>query len=203
MTGVFDSEHHSINDSETLLRRVIDIIATARTIPLSSSPMINRDEILEMLEEALNRLPEELRQARRMLKERDEFVIKTRREADDILDASRAQAERMVQRTEVVKSAEHRARHIIDMAEATGPAAFIRQETALLEREDYTPLLPEIRCPTLVIVGEADAITPVLMVQAMAQQIPGARLEVIAGCGHLSTLECPAETTVLLKAWLS
>jgi len=92
---------------------------------------------------------------------------------------------------------------IIDMAEATGPAAFIRQETALLEREDYTPLLPEIRCPTLVIVGEADAITPVPMVQAMAQQIPGARLEVIAGCGHLSTLECPAETTVLLKAWLS
>ena len=92
---------------------------------------------------------------------------------------------------------------IIDMAEATGPAAFIRQETALLEREDYTPLLPEIRCPTLVIVGEADAITPVLMVQAMAQQIPGARLEVIAGCGHLSTLECAAETTVLLKAWLS
>ena len=92
---------------------------------------------------------------------------------------------------------------IIDMAEATGPAAFIRQETALLEREDYTPLLPEIRCPTLVIVGEADAITPVPMVQAMAQQIPGARLEVIAGCGHLSTLECPAETTVRLKAWLS
>jgi len=92
---------------------------------------------------------------------------------------------------------------IIDMAEATGPAAFIRQETALLEREDYTPLLPEIRCPTLVIVGEADAITPVPMVQAMAQQIPGARLEVIAGCGHLSTLECPVETTVLLKAWLS
>jgi len=92
---------------------------------------------------------------------------------------------------------------IIDMAEATGPAAFIRQETALLEREDYTPLLPEIRGPTLVIVGEADAITPVPMVQAMAQQIPGARLEVIAGCGHLSTLECPAETTVLLKAWLS
>jgi len=92
---------------------------------------------------------------------------------------------------------------IIDMAEATGPAAFIRQETALLEREDYTPLLPEIRCPTLVIVGEADAITPVPMVQAMAQQIPGARLEVIAGCGHLSTLECPAETTALLKAWLS
>ena len=60
-----------------LLRRAIDIIATARTIPLSSSPMINRDEILELLEEALNRLPDELRQARWMLKERDDFVDKT------------------------------------------------------------------------------------------------------------------------------
>ena len=112
-------DHHSINDSETLLRRVIDIIATARTIPLSSSPMINRDEILEMLEEALNRLPDELRQARWMLKEREEFLTKTRREADDILDASRAQAERMVQRTEVVRAAEMRARKIVEDAQNT------------------------------------------------------------------------------------
>jgi cell division septum initiation protein DivIVA len=110
-------EHH-INDSEQLVRRVIDIIATARTIPLSSSPMINRDEVIELLEEALNRLPEELRHARWMLKEREEFVAKTRREADDILDAARAQAERMVQRTEVVKAAEMRARQIVDAAEA-------------------------------------------------------------------------------------
>jgi cell division septum initiation protein DivIVA len=110
-------EHH-INDSEQLVRRVIDIIATARTIPLSSSPMINRDEVIELLEEALNRLPEELRQARWMLKERDEFVAKTRREADDVLDAARAQAERMVQRTDVVKAAEMRARQIVDAADA-------------------------------------------------------------------------------------
>jgi hypothetical protein len=125
--NVYDDEHHSINDSETLLRRVIDIIATARTIPLSSSPMINRDEILEMLEEALNRLPDELRQARWMLKERDEFLTKTRREADDILDASRAQAERMVQRTEVVRAAELRARQIVEAAENTSRT--MRRET--------------------------------------------------------------------------
>jgi hypothetical protein len=122
-----NNEHHSINDSETLLRRVIDIIATARTIPLSSSPMINRDEILEMLEEALNRLPDELRQARWMLKERDEFLTKTRRESDDILDAARAQAERMVQRTEVVRAAELRARQIVQAAESTSTQ--MRHET--------------------------------------------------------------------------
>jgi hypothetical protein len=127
MTSGIHDEHHSINDSETLLRRVIDIIATARTIPLSSSPMINRDEILEMLEEALNRLPHELRQARWMLKERDEFLTKTRRESDDILDAARAHAERMVQRTEVVRAAEHRARQIVEAAE--NGARKMRHET--------------------------------------------------------------------------
>jgi hypothetical protein len=108
----------NITDSEVLLRRAHDTIATARTIPLSSSPMINRDEILELLEEANKRLPEELRQARWLLKERSEFLAKTRREADDILDAARAQAERMVQRTEVVRAAEQRARQVLESAEA-------------------------------------------------------------------------------------
>jgi len=92
---------------------------------------------------------------------------------------------------------------IFDMAEASGPAVFIRQETALLDRDDHTPMLSGIRCPTLVMVGEADAITPVPMVRAMAAKIPGARFEVIADSGHLTTLERPAETTALLKAWLA
>ena len=92
---------------------------------------------------------------------------------------------------------------ILDMAEATGPAAFIRQETALLDRDDHTPMLSEIRCPTLVMVGEADAITPVPMVRAMAEKIPGARSEIIADSGHLTTLERPAETTALLREWLA
>jgi pimeloyl-ACP methyl ester carboxylesterase len=91
---------------------------------------------------------------------------------------------------------------ILDMAEATGPEAFIRQETAFLAREDYRPLLPEIRCPTLVVVGADDAITPPLMAEEMAHGIAGARLEVVADCGHLSTLERPAETSALLGAWL-
>ena len=95
-----------VGDAETLLRRAIDIIATAPTMPLSSSPRIDRDEIIELLEESLARLPDELRQARWMLKERQDFVNKTRREANEMLDEARAQAERMVQRTEVVRAAE-------------------------------------------------------------------------------------------------
>lgn len=106
-----------IGDAETLLRRAVDIIATAPNMPLSSTPRIDRDEIIELLEEALHRLPDELRQARWMLKERQEFVAKTRREADELLEAARVQAERMVQRTEVVRAAEQRARAIIEAAE--------------------------------------------------------------------------------------
>ena len=107
-----------VGDAETLLRRAIDIIATAPTMPLSSSPRIDRDEMIELLEESLNRLPEELRQARWMLKERQDFVAKTRREADELLEAARVRAERMVQRTEVVRAAEQRARQVMETAEA-------------------------------------------------------------------------------------
>ena len=106
-----------VGDAETLLRRAVDIVATAPTMPLSSSPRIDRDEIIELLEEALARLPDELRQARWMLKERQEFVAKTLREADELLEAARGQAERMVQRTEVVRAAEQRARHVMETAD--------------------------------------------------------------------------------------
>ncbi|HTH07113.1 MAG TPA: hypothetical protein VMS14_05835 [Ilumatobacteraceae bacterium] len=116
-----------VGDAEALLRRAVDIIATAPTMPLSSSPRIDRDEIIELLEESLHRLPEEMRHARWMIKERQEFVAKTRREADELLEAARVQAERMVQRTEVVRAAEQRARQINEAAEAD--ARRLRHET--------------------------------------------------------------------------
>jgi hypothetical protein len=117
-------------ESEALLRRVADMISGARPMPLSASVMINREEVLELLEEAIERLPDELRAARWLLKERDEFLTRTRRDADDILDSARARAERMVQRTEVVKAAELRARQTVDAAEEE--ARRLR-----LECEDY------------------------------------------------------------------
>jgi hypothetical protein len=105
------------HDAEQLLKRVLDTVAGARPMPLSSSVMINRDEVVEMLEEAIARFPDELRAARWLLKEREEFLAKVRREGEDILDQARARAERMVQRTEVVKAADARARQIVDRAE--------------------------------------------------------------------------------------
>lgn len=106
-----------LGESEMILRKTIDIIATAPSVPLSSTPRIDRDEIIELLEDALVRIPEEIRQARWMLKERQEFLEKTKREADELLAVARQQAERMVQRTEVVRAAEARARQVIDAAD--------------------------------------------------------------------------------------
>lgn len=108
---------HQAPEVEPLLRRVVDLLEAARPMPLSTSVMIQKDEILELLDEALERLPEELRAARWLLKEREEFLVKVRREGDDILDEARGQAARMVERTEVVKAAEQRARQIIETAE--------------------------------------------------------------------------------------
>ena len=117
-TGSYDRVvNEQTGDSGVLLRRAIDIIATAPNMPLSSTPRIDRDEIIELLEEALHRLPDELRQARWMLKERDEFIQRTRREAEEVIEAAKVQAERFVQRSEVVRAAEQRARQIAEAAE--------------------------------------------------------------------------------------
>jgi len=117
--------------AEVLLRRVIDIISNTRTLPLSSSAKLdNKDEVLELLEEACQRLPEELRAARWLLKERQDFLDKMQREGEDILEAARIRAERMVQRTEIVREAHHTARRAVDDA---------REEARRLrhEAEDY------------------------------------------------------------------
>jgi hypothetical protein len=63
-------------------------------------------------------LPEELRAARWLLKEREEYLARVRHEGDEILEQARARAERMVQRTEVVKAADQRAYQIVETAEA-------------------------------------------------------------------------------------
>jgi F0F1-type ATP synthase membrane subunit b/b' len=103
-------------DAETLLRRAVDAVGAARTMPLSSSVLVARDEILALLQGALDRLPEELRQARWLLRERDEFIAQRKREAEGLLEDVRAQAERMVQRTEIVRQANQVAQRILDDA---------------------------------------------------------------------------------------
>ena len=85
----------------------------------------------------------------------------------------------------------------------TGVEAFKRQQAAIMGRPDNRPLLPSIRCPTLVLVGREDALTPVELSQEIAAGIPGAKLEIVPDCGHLSTLERPEAVNRALRAWLT
>jgi len=88
------------------------------------------------------------------------------------------------------------------MAEETGPEAFVRQQKAIMTRPDAPPLFPAIKCPTLVLVGDGDALTPPFLSEEMATGIAGARLVVVPECGHLSTLERPEGVNAALVDWM-
>jgi pimeloyl-ACP methyl ester carboxylesterase len=88
------------------------------------------------------------------------------------------------------------------MAHEVGESAYYRQQQAILERPDATLSLPAIACPTLVLCGDQDQLTPRARHEEMAASIPGATLVVLPECGHMSTLEKPEEVNRALGAWL-
>lgn len=89
------------------------------------------------------------------------------------------------------------------MADDVGSEAFVRQQTAILGRPDSRPQLERIRCPTLVLVGDGDVITPPEVAQEIADAIAGARLSVLPGVGHASSIEAPEQVTRELVQFLS
>ncbi len=93
-------------------------------------------------------------------------------------------------------------RIVFEMAAASGPEAFVRQQQAILTRPDSRPGLPDIRCQTLVLVGEGDELTPPALADEMAGLIPGSRLVKVPDSGHLSTLEQPQAVTRALVEWM-
>ncbi len=89
-----------------------------------------------------------------------------------------------------------------EMFSDTGPDAFVRQQTANMARPDSRPGLAAVKCPTLVLVGDADELTPVAQAEEIAQGISGARLVTVPDSGHLSTLERPDFVSAKLVEWL-
>jgi pimeloyl-ACP methyl ester carboxylesterase len=92
---------------------------------------------------------------------------------------------------------------VLQMGQDTGVETFRRQQMALMGRPDSRPKLPSIACPTLVLVGREDALTPLELSQEMASGIPKAKLEIVADCGHLSTMERPQQVNNALQSWLA
>lgn len=83
-----------------------------------------------------------------------------------------------------------------------GPEAYMRQQNAIIQRPDSTESLKRIDCPTLVLCGAEDALTPPPLHDEMAALIPGAKLVKVPVSGHLPTLEKPDAVNAAMREWL-
>jgi pimeloyl-ACP methyl ester carboxylesterase len=88
------------------------------------------------------------------------------------------------------------------MNQETGAEAYLRQQDAIMSRPDSRPTLAAIDCPTLVLVGDEDQLTPPELAREMANGIRGARLVIVPESGHLSTIEQPQAVTKALVEWM-
>lgn len=89
-----------------------------------------------------------------------------------------------------------------EMAKAVGADAFLRQQRAIMDRIDSRPMLSTICCPTLVLCGMHDLLTPLDRHEEMSLEIPGAKLVVVPAAGHFSPIERPYEVGFALDNWL-
>ena len=92
---------------------------------------------------------------------------------------------------------------VVAMAKNLGGDVFRQQQQAIIDRVDSRPSLHDIACPTLIVCGREDKITPIDVHTEMAERIPGAHLNVIEHCGHLATLEQPEHVSEALRSWLT
>lgn len=90
----------------------------------------------------------------------------------------------------------------LEIVRRAGAAQLIAQNRAVMARDDGRAHLAGIRCPTLVLCGEGDLLTPLEHAHEIAAAVPGARLQILPRCAHMLTLEEPAAVAGALAAWL-
>ena len=117
-------------DISARIEQIEELIQEAKAMPLSSSVLMNKEEMLELLEAAKRELPEEIKQARWVVKDRDDLLAKARKEAEAIVARAHAEQARIVSEQEVVKAAREEADRIV--GDGRERARLLR-----LEAEDY------------------------------------------------------------------
>jgi cell division septum initiation protein DivIVA len=119
-----------VSDLRSLLDELADTVAAARTMPMSSSVIVHRDEVLDLLQRAREALPGELEHADAVLAQRDLVLERARQEADHIVAAARARADELVADQAVVAAAAARAERLVADARAEA-------QRLLAEADDY------------------------------------------------------------------
>jgi F0F1-type ATP synthase membrane subunit b/b' len=117
-------------DIAARIHQLEELIREAKSMPLSASVLVNKDEVLELVDGMRNTLPEEIKQARWVVKDREELLAKARRDAEVIVDDARKEQARLISDDEVVAESAREAERIL--ADAREQARQIK-----LEAEDY------------------------------------------------------------------
>ena len=91
---------------------------------------------------------------------------------------------------------------LVDMGRSVGPEAFARDVAAIRDRGHYEDVLPAIRVPTLFVSGELDGLTPPELARRAADRVPGARVAVVPGAGHMPPIEAPEPLARILSEFL-
>ena len=117
-------------DLATRIAQLEDMIRDAKSMPLSSSALLNRDEVLDLIEDLKAALPDEIKQARWVVKDREELLAKARRDAEAMVEQARAEQLRLASHEAVMQRAKEEAERIVQ--EADEDARRLR-----LEAEDY------------------------------------------------------------------
>jgi cell division septum initiation protein DivIVA len=103
-------------DVLVLIDKLDDLIHNARSVPLTDSVMIDREEIYDLLDQMRSTIPEEIKQARWIVKERQEMLAEAKQESDRLLSEAQERAEKLAADTEVVRLAEKNAQQIMEDA---------------------------------------------------------------------------------------
>jgi len=130
-------------DLASRLQKLEEMIREAKSMPLSSSALLNREEVLELVLEMRESLPEEIKQARWVVKDREELLAKARAEAEDYVDAKLAQFEAVLQRIE--EEAQSAIKAVARTAEQVGTGRLRLRATGTVADQELSP--PEEDAP--------------------------------------------------------